>query len=172
MKYMIIFFLMITGCSSGGGSDTETTVVIETESVEPLTYIWYGDSRCVGNNHIENRDCEPGRKLVNLKEIDFSYDIIVIHLGFNDIFQGVDSKRFGNHLSELIQGSDKVWCVLPTWFNYHHPSEKVALFRQEMLDRCVNTIDPGIDPYKPDQIHYTDVNYQQAREALDEIMNY
>ena len=173
LKYLIMIALILAGCSSGGGSSEPVTSegVIQTDqpTVEP-TYIWYGDSRCVSNEYIENRDCVGGRTLWSLKEIGPSYDFVIIHLGFNDIWVGRDSVEFGVHLSELIQGSRKVWCVLPTWFNYHFPSEVVALFRQEMIDRCPNTIDPGIDPYQTDQIHYTDVNYRQAGEVLDEIL--
>ncbi len=44
MKYLIIFLLMITGCSSGG-SDTETTIVIQTEPLKIETsVVMYCDS--------------------------------------------------------------------------------------------------------------------------------
>ena len=138
-------------------------------------YIWIGDSRCHNNPYLENKNCKPGRQLVHLTEItpfQKSHDIIIIHLGHNDMKNGlIDPVVFGEHLSFLIQGiEDKVWCLIPTPINYYVDASIVNEYRQQMLDRCINTVDPQIEGYAEDQIHYTDVNYRQIMEVLDNIL--
>lgn len=153
----VLVVFAITGCSEGHHNPV------------PLTSIWYGDSRCVDNEYIESRDCVAERKLLHLESIDTSYDIIIIHLGLNDMWV-TNAETYGAHLSALIAGNEhKVWCIIPTWFNYFQSSEKVAAFREQVINRCPNTVDPNIDPYHNDQVHYLDANYRQILDIYQSI---
>lgn len=160
MKYLFIL-LLLAGCSSQS-SDKPA------EPIEP-TSILIGDSRCAGNYLIEDRDCEPGRKLTSIDYIDPTPDIIVLHLGINDMSQGVDPEVFKAHLQYLITDiEDKVWCILPTWHNEHIPVHIIQAYRQAFIDTC-QTIDPQIQPYQDDGIHYTEENYRQVSEVYGSI---
>lgn len=174
MKYLLVIIaLFLTACSSGGGGSNSPKVsdTIQSETPEPLTSMWYGDSRCASNTYLESRNCFGGRKLIDLDHIDTDYDVIIIHLGFNDMFVATP-EQFGAHLAYLIQGVEsKTWCILPTWANYNRPAWLVSEFRQAMIDACPNTVDPQIEGYDADRIHYTDENYQQIREAYKGIIN-
>ena len=157
---------MITGCSSGGGSDAETTVVIKTEALT-CKPVFYGDS--IGVQLSESPDAPdfvydvyPGRKITDLlidekptepiqTSINYSYCTIYIALGTNP---HPDSEL---HLLQLLEGyRDKIICVLPMtlWV------EEVPI-REVMLRECTRTIDPlanGVYPLALDQIHLSNTD--------------
>ena len=69
----------------------------------------------------------------------------------------------------LIKGNeDKVWCILPSWYSVVDPVV-VQNFRYQMALVCNNLIDPNIQPFDPDGIHYTDYNFQQVAEIYNEL---
>lgn len=167
--FKIITVLMVFAITGCGRSIVNQSVTVQSESDSPKTSMLYGDSRCVDNIYIESRDCVGGRSLTDLDYINTDYDVIIIHLGFNDMFT-VTPEQYGAHLAYLIHGAEyKTWCILPTWFNYHRPSSMVAEFREQMILICTNIKDPQIEGYQEDQIHYTDINYQHVYEVYQEI---
>lgn len=174
MKILMLgMMVLLTACGGGGGGNApeekEQVVEVSVQS-SGMSSMWYGDSRCVDNQYIESRDCVGGRALVDMQELDLNYDRIIIHMGFNDMFK-VDARVFGAHLSYLIRGAEeRVWCILPTWANWNRPSEMVAAFRDEMYAACTRVVDPNIEGYQEDRIHYTDENYRQVHEVYQGIM--
>ena len=164
MKYILIILLaFLTACGGGGGSDSSYAFSGDGSKDQPRLL---GDSRCVENTYISNRNCVGKRKLIDINHLEESYDTTVIALGINDIQAGVSPAVYKAHLSYLIANYDgEIWCVLESTFNYIHPPVTVNAYRQAMLDVCPNTLDPNIDPFNPDKVHYTDYNYQQLNDA-------
>lgn len=175
MKYILIIALLLTGCGGGGGNEpatSETVIQTEQPAIEtaPLTSIWYGDSRCLWNKYLESKDCVGGRKLIHLEAINPDYDRIIIHLGYNDLWGRFDSELFGAHLEHLITGiEDKVWCVLPKWYE-KYPTHYVDELRAQILRVCKHTVDPLIQPLTEDGVHYTNENYLQIQGLYESIM--
>jgi hypothetical protein len=102
--------------------------------------------------------------------LDFSYDRIVIHLGVNSM-QWLDVHVWAYHLDDLIKPDpSKVWCVLPSWFNSTVSIQVISDYRDAMLAICVNTVDPQIQAYQVDGIHYTNSNYRQVADVYSDIM--
>ena len=167
MRYLLLS-LLLTGCS-GGSSYSES--VESTEPEKPVTGIWYGDSRCSANPYLDSKQCIPGKAMPQMEPLDFSYDRIVIHLGVNSM-PWHDVHIWAYHLDDLIKPNpDKVWCVLPAWFNPTVSIQIISDFREAMLAICTHTVDPQIQPYGPDGIHYTDSNYRQVRDVYLDIMD-
>lgn len=172
MKYLLIIIcLFITACGGSSKSEPVDQVVIKTEPLKPVTSMWYGDSRCSVNPYLENKQCVPGMAMSRMKPLDFGYDRIIIHLAVNSM-TWLDVHVWAYHLDDLIKdGSDKVWCVLPSWFNPTVSVQTISDYRDAMLAICINTVDPQIPPFGSDGIHYTDYNYQQVADIYADIMH-
>jgi len=161
-----ILIAFLSACS-GGGSDTETTVVIQTEPL--CNSIYYGDS--IGRQLEESQyrpdftyDTHPGRKMIDIKfdadyiggiregwqtVIDYSFCNIYIALGTND-HDDVEASEL--KLIQLLHGhQDQIICVMPM------TRKGVELpMRDIMLRECQTIIDPiafGVYPLDEDEIH-------------------
>jgi len=157
MKYIIILFLMITGCSSGGGSDTETTVVIQTEPMQCRS-AFYGDSigkQMADSIYAPDFDyyVKNGRMITDVDSLDDSYCTIYLELGTNMDWDNPERQAIDEmHLISLIAGiEDKVICVLPMTMWGNEP-----YMRGMMKEHCAHVIDPlqaGVYPLNYDEIH-------------------
>lgn len=175
MKILILgMMVLLTACGGGGGgggaASSETEQVVKVEASSPDT-ILVGDSRCMHNELIESKLCVSGEGIMHIKSLPTGYKKVILHLGINDmIYFDVTEYQVTSKLDALIAGTDaEVWCVLPSWFNYVVGSEVVQMYRDAMIYSCDHTIDPQIDPYYGDGIHYDAVNYEQVYEYVEGI---
>jgi len=172
MKYLLIIIaLLITACSGSSSEEEPVKTTTRTEPLTPMTSIWYGDSRCVANHYIENRQCVGGISISGIDFIDPEYDRIIIHLGINSM-SWLDSEIWAAKLADLIRGIEyKVWCVMPSYHNAIVSIDVVQRYRNAMAATCTHIADPNIEPLQEDGIHYTDYNYRQVETVYKEIMS-
>ena len=107
MRYLIIFLLMITGCSNGGGSDKpeQTGVAVFCDSIGATHQELIGWPERLNSLITEDvyYDCRIGERLDNYSvkkaiiDSGIKYRYGVLALGFNDIAQG---EYLGNTLDE------------------------------------------------------------------------
>lgn len=172
MKYALMIFVMfLTACGGDGGGDGwDAPAMPATYKVDDKDYsqaLLLGDSRCVYNNFISERDCVGYRRLIDVDSLDSSYSKIIIHLGLNDMSSGVNVDVWSAHLAYLIDGiEDKVWCVIPTNKGWYAGSQIVKDYRAKMYATCKNTLEPNIDPNDHDLQHYDDANYMQVKNDI------
>ena len=169
MKYALMIFVMfLTACSTNEEDSRTSYKPADKDTTKPLLI---GDSRCIDNEYIPERDCSGSLALIDVGGLDNDYPKTIIALGINDMARGVDVKVYKAHLEHLIAMYDgEVWCLLESTFNYINAPEIVQASRQAMIDVCPNTLDPNIDPFDSDRVHYTDYNYQQVKAAYDSIL--
>lgn len=171
MRYLtIILTVILTACGGGGDNGWNAPSNPAYYKVDDKNYshtLLLGDSRCVYNNFISERDCVGYRRLIDVDILDSNYSKIIIHLGLNDMSAGVNVNVWGAHLAYLIDNiEDKVWCVIPTNKGWYAGSQVVKDYRAKMYATCKNTLEPNIDPNDPDLQHYDDENYMQVKHDI------
>jgi len=164
----LIFIALLGGCSGGGGSDTETTVVIQTEPLRIESILVIGDSLCqdgwpnlITGYAVENK-CISGTGLVR----SFSdlvpvyehkpgyYDHTIISLGVNDAAMNVDPVLFELAYMSLYDVSSNPICVLPPLTDHANIQVNMMEYHRIILSICGKTIEAPPSDHE-DGVHYT-----------------
>ncbi len=149
------------------------TSCIETPVALRNDVIYIGDSNCTGlfvsranvapNLAGISNNCQEGRKLEMLPKLP-AVEVVFLALGMNDMLEGVPVALFGSHLTELLGTTDAdVYCVLPVVAPHMADKVNIIRYRDEMLNRCTNTISPsdyGVVPEIWDGIHWSEYNHR------------
>jgi len=183
MKYVIILAVLLTGCSGGGGSDTETTVVIQTEPLTIESMLVIGDSLCqdgwpdLMNGFIVTNSCVNGtglvksfKNLVPVYEHEAGYyDYTVISLGVNDAAMNVDPVLFELAYMSLYDAASNPVCVLPPLTDHANIQSNMMNYHRIILSICDKTIKAPSSDHE-DGIHYTPETDRLMAERVDAFL--
>lgn len=154
-KLTIIFIVFILGCAPEPPLITFPSAVYIGDSNCELFNVFYLSAAEQAGIPI---DCKIGRALLDLPDyLPAGYETIFLALGTNDA--GTDRNIYGAKLETLLMSTNAtVYCVLPVVADFYPQPDSRDPYREEMLNRCENTIDPKEAPVLfqvPDGIHYT-----------------
>lgn len=145
-------------------------------------YLYIGDSNCdekAQPNHFMAwmlagiaGDCVSGLELMKLTSLPEKHTIFLA-LGVNDAKspERITPEIFGEHLTFLLgTTSSRVFCVYPT-LPEDSPYSTVLPYKQEMLLRCADVIDPeefGVLSDSGDGIHWSAEDHAKFTPAIVE----
>lgn len=146
--------------------------------------IMIGDSNCDADYYHQVSwqiagiagDCLAGRKLIDIDYLYSDKTLVFLALGVNDASHDIPPSEYGLHLTALLSTTNAdVYCILPILKqNYHIPDFSVNAYRNEMINRCTNILDPlavGVIVTGYDGLHLTDLDQHVLAAKLKQISN-